>query len=108
MIEPAESPVVWNTGTPDKSEARELTRIIQGLERAFPNVKSRAVRHAVQQAHQAFAGSPIRDFVSLLVERAARDALVRQGGQLPTQTYPSPILGGTESAADSPLDASSQ
>ena len=89
-----------------EGEARELDRIGESLERAFPNVRPRVVRHAVRQAHQGFAGSPIRDFVPLLVERAARDALMGLTGQRPTQDRASPLIGGTASATDSPLEGS--
>ncbi len=95
-----------STPTTEQGEARELDRIGESLERAFPNVRPRVVRHAVRQAHQGFAGSPIRDFVPLLVERAARDALMGLTGQRPTQIRASPLIGGTASAADSPLEGS--
>ena len=107
MDTPGDDSAPAGTAVSADGEARELDRITESLERAFPNVAPRVVRHAVRQAHRGFAGSPIRDFVPLLVERAAREALTQQTGQLPTQIHASPQMGGTGSAAAGPLDASS-
>ena len=103
---PDDEPAVAEVATSQEVEERELDRVTQTLQRAFPNVRTRVVRHAVRQAQQGFAGSPIRDFVPLLVERAAREALIQQTGQLPVQAHASPLIGGTGSAADGPLDGS--
>ncbi len=102
--DPAAADIAADIAIAQQVEERELDRIIEGLQRAFPNVKPRVVRHAVRQAHQGFASSPIRDFVPLLVERAARETLIGQTGQLPSQAHASPQIGGTGSAADSPLE----
>ena len=99
MTAPDDGPAPANLATPQQVEARELNPVIEILERAFPNVQPRVVRHAAHQAHRGFSDSPVRDFVPLLVERAARDALIRQSGQLPTQTHASPVIGGAPSAA---------
>ena len=101
---PDPEPGVSDPG-PAAIEARELDRITDSLERAFPNVRIRVVQHAVQQAYRPFTDSPIRDFVPLLVERAAREDLIRRSGQRPTQLHGSPVLGA-DYAADGPVDPS--
>ena len=51
------------------------------LQRKFSHVHAGEVERAVTQAHREFDGHPIRDFVPILVERAATDRLTR----VPTQ-----------------------
>jgi len=66
----------------ENSEASALLDVQHRLERTFPNVASTVVRQVVVESYGAMTG-PIRDFVPLLVEHQARDALassVRTGG----------------------------
>ena len=56
-------------------ESRELIEVVERLRQRFPDIDEERVRSAVADAHQAFDGNPIRDFVPVFVERTARDAL---------------------------------
>ena len=47
------------------------------LQRKFSHVHASEVERTVDQAHSEFDGHPIRDFVPILVERAATDRLTR-------------------------------
>ena len=52
-------------------EARQLSQVAARLLNTFPAASQEAVGTAVGEAVAQFAGCPIRDFVPLLVERAA-------------------------------------
>ncbi|MDT2009480.1 hypothetical protein FXW78_46865 [Rhodococcus opacus] len=52
-------------------EARQLSQVATRLLNKFPTASREAVGTAVGEAVAHFAGCPIRDFVPLLVERAA-------------------------------------
>ena len=58
-------------------EARALEEVVQRLVARFPDVAEDRVRDIVRAAHQEFANRPIRDFVPVFVERAARTELSR-------------------------------
>jgi len=47
----------------------------QRLARRFPTMDSGVINQAIDTAHHKFDGRPVRDFVPLLVERAAIRAL---------------------------------
>lgn len=59
----------------DDQDETALTEITQRLTLKFPTREPRTVWRAVDQAYRGFRDSPIRDFVPLLVERAARAQL---------------------------------
>jgi hypothetical protein len=52
-------------------EARQLSQVATRLLNKFPAASREAVGTAVGEAVSHFEGCPIRDFVPLLVERAA-------------------------------------
>jgi hypothetical protein len=56
-------------------EAREIDEVVGRLRDRFPDITEDRIRVAVTAAHQEFDGRPIRDFVPVFVERAARTAL---------------------------------
>lgn len=58
------------------SEAAAITEVQERLADRFPEVSREVVEAAVRAAHAEVQG-PIRDFVPLLVEHAARDHLAR-------------------------------
>jgi len=58
-------------------EARALEEVVERLVGRFPDVAEDRVRETVRTAHQEFADRPIRDFVPVFVERAARTELSR-------------------------------
>jgi hypothetical protein len=58
------------------SEAAAIAEVEERLADRFPEVSPEVVEAAVRAAHAEVQG-PIRDFVPLLVEHAARDHLAR-------------------------------
>ena len=60
-----------------KHEAREIDEVVERLSEKFPQEQPDRIRAVVDAAHQQFAGNPIRDFVPVFVERAAKDVLDR-------------------------------
>jgi hypothetical protein len=59
-----------------EDEHRAVTEVVQRLAASFPHVPADVVQYAVHTSYEQFAGSPIRDFVPVLVERMARTSLV--------------------------------
>lgn len=59
---------------PQNSETTALLDLQHRLEMTFPSVASTVVHQAVTDSYAAMTG-PIRDFVPLLVEHQARNAL---------------------------------
>ena len=60
-----------------EDETRAVTEVVQRLAAAHPDLPSDVVEHTVHTSHERFAGSPIRDFVPVLVERMAKTSLAR-------------------------------
>jgi hypothetical protein len=58
-----------------EAERVAIQRVIERLERRFPTVDRDEVHLIVHVHLDRFAHSRIRDFVPILVERAARDSL---------------------------------
>ena len=58
-------------------ELKAVADVRDRLRRKFSHVHAGEVERAVAQAHSEFDGHPIRDFVPILVERAATDRLTR-------------------------------
>lgn len=56
-------------------ETREIDEVIGRLHDRFPGIDRDRIRAVVTDAHHQFDGRPIRDFVPVFVERAARAAL---------------------------------
>ena len=59
----------------NEDETRAVTEVAQRLTVSFPDVAPDVIQDTVHTSHQRFAGSPIRDFVPVLVERAANTSL---------------------------------
>ena len=57
------------------SEAEAISRIARRLQQQFPELPAEAVEAAVNGRYQDFYGRPIRDFIPILVEHAAREDL---------------------------------
>ena len=60
-----------------EDEVRAVTEVIQRLGVSFPDLAPDVVEHTVHSSYERFSGSPIRDFVPVLVERMARASLAR-------------------------------
>ena len=59
-------------------EARALDEILRRLTDRFPEVPAEVVSGIVQAERQRLDGRPIREFMPLLVERAAAEQLRRR------------------------------
>lgn len=58
-------------------ESRELNEVVERLLAQFPGTSEERVRALVTEIHERFDGDPIRGFVPVFVERAARDELAQ-------------------------------
>ena len=63
-----------------EDEVKAVREVTQRFAVSFPNVNVVDVEHAVRRSYEQFTGSPIRDFVPVLVERMARDQLLKRTG----------------------------
>ena len=63
---------------PDISEQALIDEVQTRLAREHADLEPDRVSAAVAQAYAHFEHSPVRDFIALLVERRAREALTRQ------------------------------
>ena len=64
----------------DDQESRAIGEVVNRLRAAYPDLPAETVGTAVQAAQAELADHPIRDFVPLLVERAARERLRQAEG----------------------------
>jgi hypothetical protein len=56
-------------------EAEAISHVVRRLRQQFPELTDAAIEQAVYGHYEQFDGRPIRDFVPILVERAAADQL---------------------------------
>jgi hypothetical protein len=56
-------------------ETRAVNAVVHRLAVAFPDLAPDVIAQTVRRSYQQFAGSPIRDFVPVLVERLAKNDL---------------------------------
>ena len=63
--------------TPEE-EVRAIDDVTHRLAINYPDLDVRAIAAEVRTVHGQFAGSRIRDFIPLFVERAVRDRLAAQ------------------------------
>lgn len=56
-------------------EERAIAEAAERLMKVFPDVSPATVERAITESRPEFAGNPIRDFVPLFVERAAKHRL---------------------------------
>ena len=61
-----------------EDETRAVTEVAQRLKVSFPDVAPDVIQDTVHTSHHRFAGSPIRDFVPVLVERWPKPASPRR------------------------------
>jgi hypothetical protein len=62
----------------DISRDREISDVADQLTAAFPEVPRTVIEKIVTASWEELAGRPLRDVMSLLAERTAREALRRQ------------------------------
>ena len=70
-----------------REELQAVLEVRDRLQQKFSHVRADEVARTVDEVHHEFDGHPIRDFVPVLVERAAADRL----GQVPAQRTAPPI-----------------
>jgi hypothetical protein len=58
-----------------EDETRAVTEVTQRMVASFPDLPPDVVANTVHSSHEQFVGSPIRDFVPVLVERITKSAL---------------------------------
>jgi hypothetical protein len=63
-----------------EDEARAVDQVAARLASRFPSAPGDRVAELVGSIHHRFDGAPIRDFVPILVEHAARDQLTQLVG----------------------------
>jgi len=63
----------------NEPEVRALMAVIERLSTRFPAEKRSVIEDVVAEEHKMFDDGPLRDYVPLLVERAARLRLSRPG-----------------------------
>jgi hypothetical protein len=56
-------------------EARALDGVIDRLAERFPHIPRTSIARAVHEEHNLFDGSPVRDYIPVLVEHAAKRRL---------------------------------
>jgi hypothetical protein len=66
---------------PPSPETVALDRLAEQLGQSFPDVPADEVALAIRTEHARYDRSPIRDFVPILIERAARRRLTERTGQ---------------------------
>lgn len=66
-----------------RDEAHEIAVVIERLEKRFPDVPPQHVAEVTLAAHHELDGRPIRNYVPVLVERAARERLRRMATPKP-------------------------
>jgi hypothetical protein len=65
---------------PQLDEREAVEQVLQRLTSRFPDVPAETVRRTVDKVHDELDG-PVRDYVPLLVENAARSALDSVSGR---------------------------
>lgn len=61
-----------------QNETDAIDHVVGRLGQQFPQLPAEEIERTVHDKYESFADSPIRDFVPVLVERAAREQLTEQ------------------------------
>ncbi|MDN3458028.1 MULTISPECIES: three-helix bundle dimerization domain-containing protein [Rhodococcus] len=77
-------------------ELLHVQRVITRLISRYPNVPPPEIENRVRTIHQRFAGCRIRDFVPLLVEKAARHEISNRMIVIPIMDERSAVLNPLE------------
>ncbi|RZL81882.1 MAG: hypothetical protein EOP32_13775 [Rhodococcus sp. (in: high G+C Gram-positive bacteria)] len=56
-------------------ELHHIEQVIDRFDTRYPDVPRESIEQVVHSAHRHFANGKVRDFVPLLVERAAREKI---------------------------------
>lgn len=74
-------------------EARALLAVIDRLAESFPDKQRSVIEDVVTEEHGSLANNPIRDYIPVLVERAAKLRLTRSNKENPGPTLDTCIPG---------------
>jgi hypothetical protein len=66
-------------GVIELSEQTVIEQLVDRLTNRYPAIAQSVVARVVLETHARFEGRPVRDFIPLLVERNAKNALDRLG-----------------------------
>jgi hypothetical protein len=58
-----------------EDEVRALDGVIDRLAERFPHISRTSIARAVREEHNVFDGSPVRDYIPVLVEHVAKQRL---------------------------------
>jgi hypothetical protein len=64
----------------ESGEWTAIQQVVDRLQQSYPTLPADTVMTVVRDNHARFDGRPVRDFVPLFVERAARNGLAKLGG----------------------------
>ncbi|WP_244284159.1 three-helix bundle dimerization domain-containing protein [Agromyces badenianii] len=74
-------------------EARAVDEVIDRLVDRFPDLPRDRIAEVVQHAHLELKGNAVRDFVPVLVERAAKQQLRQESNAVPAPVVEAPAVG---------------
>jgi hypothetical protein len=83
-----------------EDEARALVAVIGSLAERFPEVRRTDIEAAVAEEHGNLNGGPIRDYVPLLVEHAAKKRLTKMNAASQISSGFSSVLVGKQPSVD--------
>lgn len=85
-----------------EDEARALVAVISNLAERFPDTPRSDIETVVAEEHGKLNGGPIRDYVPLLVEHAAKKRLKKIAAEIQISGGFLSVLVGKQPTADSP------
>ncbi len=85
-----------------EDEARALVAVINSLSERFPDMPRPDIESVVAEEHGNLNGGPVRDYVPLLVEHAAKKRLTKMAAEVRVAGGPSSVLAGKQPAVDIP------
>jgi hypothetical protein len=62
----------------DIDDAETVRQVVERLEKKFPDVPRDQIEAVAQTEFDALAGRPVRDFLTILTERAAKKRLKKE------------------------------
>ncbi|WP_235825135.1 three-helix bundle dimerization domain-containing protein [Agromyces badenianii] len=74
-------------------EGRAVDEVIDRLVDRFPDLPRDHIAAVVQHAHLELEGNAVRDFVPVLVERAAKQQLKQEANAVPAPVGEAPAVG---------------
>ncbi|MCZ9880580.1 CUE domain-containing protein [Arthrobacter sp. B2a2-09] len=85
-----------------EDEARALVAVINNLAERFPDMSRSDIETVVAEEHGNLNGGPIRDYVPLLVEHAAKKRLTKMAAEIQASGGSSSVLVGKQQTVDRP------